>query len=81
MSVKRTPLREAVNAHFLRLVRRGLSPAASGGEHSARRLAQAVYDDATRLDATARAGLHAWIDWCCAYPCEARDFLEDGNDE
>lgn len=70
----------AVNEHFLRLVRDGNSPAASGGARAANALARVCYEHAGRLDAQAADGLHEWIELVRSTPSEAWDVLEGWED-
>ncbi len=74
--INTTSHEDKVNAHFLRLARRGFLPGCSSGERAARNLAEAAFDFAPRLDSQAAEGLHAWIELCRRLPSEAQDFLE-----
>lgn len=58
--------------HFVRLAKRGQSPAASGGEARAWAIAQALLEHAPGLDETATAGIgelanligeKSWLSW------------------
>lgn len=67
--------------HFLNLALRGRYPAASGGEHRAFKLAQAVVEYVPGLDELARDGLCEFIERTAQHPMEARDIFDDDEGE
>jgi hypothetical protein len=63
-------------SHFVELARRGSSPAASGGEQRAFRIAEALLQDVAGLDQDALNGLGFFARLCSANLDAARDLIE-----